>query len=106
MVKGGASPYDPALAKYWNKRRGKNPPLLGRSTLRLLQAQQGRCPLCGDYHLHADHQPASPTEWEQWLAATRKAITKHAIATTQGGTPNEHQTCPGVPKVGLRHLTR
>lgn len=92
MVKGGASPYDPALAEYWNKRRGKNPPPLGRPILRLLQAQHGRCPLCGDYLLHADHQPASPIEWEQWLAATRKAITKHAIATTQGGTPNEHQT--------------
>jgi RNA-directed DNA polymerase len=92
MVKGGASPYDPALADYWNTRHRKNPPPLGRSTLRLLQAQQGRCPLCGDYLLHADHQPASPAEWEQWLAATRKAITKRAIATTDGGLPNDQPT--------------
>ena len=39
MVKGGASPYDPTLAECWNQRRGKNLPPLGRSTLRLLQAQ-------------------------------------------------------------------
>ncbi|GAA3683522.1 hypothetical protein GCM10022224_055130 [Nonomuraea antimicrobica] len=86
MVKGGASPYDPALAEYWNQRRTKNQLPMGRSTLRLLQAQQGRCPLCGDYLLHADHQPRSPIEWERWLAATRKAITKHAIATAEGDT--------------------
>jgi RNA-directed DNA polymerase len=91
MVKGGASPYDPALAEYWNIRREKSSLPLGRSTLRLLQAQRGRCPLCGDYLLHAEHQPASPTEWEQWLAATRKAITKHAITTVDGGTLNDHQ---------------
>ncbi|WP_433192212.1 group II intron maturase-specific domain-containing protein [Nocardia sp. CA-107356] len=90
MVKGRASPYDPALAEYWRKRRDKNPPPLGRATLRLLQIQQGRCPNCGDYLLHADHHPATPTEWEQWLAATRKAITKHAIATADGETPDDH----------------
>lgn len=91
MVKGGASPHDPALADYWNTRRGRNPPPLGRSTLRLLQAQQGRCPLCGDYLLLADHQPASPTEWEQWLAATRKAITKHAITTAESDKTDDHK---------------
>ncbi len=91
MVKGGASPHDPALTDYWNTRRGRNPPPLGRSTLRLLQAQHGRCPLCGDYLLLADHQPASPTEWEQWLAATRKAITKHAITTAESGKPDDHK---------------
>jgi RNA-directed DNA polymerase len=91
MVKGGASPYDPALATYWNTRRGKNRPPLGRSTLRLLQAQRGRCPLCGDYLLYADHQPTSPTEWEHWLTATRKAITKKAITTAKSDQPDDHQ---------------
>ena len=69
-VKGEASPYDPALVEYWNQRRGKDPPPLGYSTLRLLQAQHGRCPRCGDYLLHADHQPASPTEMG-WRRGTR-----------------------------------
>lgn len=91
MVKGGASPYDPALTGYWNDRRRKNRPPLGRSTLRLLEAQHGRCFHCEELLLHADHQPASPTEWEQWLTATRKAITKHAITTAQGDTPDDHQ---------------
>ena len=29
--------------------------------------------------LHADREPQSPREWEQWLTATRKAIRKHAV---------------------------
>jgi RNA-directed DNA polymerase len=37
-------------------------------------------------------QTTSPTEWEQWLTATRKAITKHAINTAASGMPNDHQT--------------
>ena len=91
LVKGGASPYDAALTQYWSKRRGRHPPPLGRSTLRLLHAQHGRCPLCGELLLHTDRQPASPTEWEQWLAATRKAISKHAITTAGGDKPDDHQ---------------
>ena len=89
LVKGGSSPYDPALTDYWHKRRGRNQPPLGRSTLRLLQAQHGRCPLCQDYLLLAEHQPASPTEWEQWLTTTRKAITKKAITTRD--RPDDHK---------------
>lgn len=91
MVKGGASPYDPTLTDYWNTRRSKNPPPLGRSTLRLLQAQQGRCLLCEELLLHADDQPASPTQWEQWLTATRKAIARHAITTAHGDTPDDRR---------------
>ncbi|WP_344746560.1 hypothetical protein [Streptosporangium vulgare] len=41
--------------------------------------------------LHADHEPQSPREWEQWLTATRKAIRKHAIVSAVGlGTSDEH----------------
>lgn len=54
MVKGSASPDDPALADYWNTRRRRNKPPLDSAGLRLLMAQHGRCPLCGDYLLHAD----------------------------------------------------
>jgi len=46
-VTGRASPDDPALASYWNQRRGRNQPPLDRSTQRLLKAQHGRCPLRG-----------------------------------------------------------
>jgi RNA-directed DNA polymerase len=92
MVTGTASPDDPALTHYWATRRRKQPPPpLDRSTLRLLKAQDGRCPSCGDCLLHADQQPQSPHEWEQWLRATRKAITKHWIGyTEQRGTPDSN----------------
>jgi len=89
MVTGTASPDDPGLAKYWADRRRRNKPPLDNATLRLLQAQRGRCPLCGDHLLHADGEPNSPREWEQWLTATRKAIAKHNLIANPGnGTPD------------------
>jgi RNA-directed DNA polymerase len=75
MVKGGASPDDPDLAKYWADRRRKIKPPLDRYTLRLLAKQDAHCPLCGDHLLSADQPPQSPREWERWwLLVTRKAI--------------------------------
>jgi RNA-directed DNA polymerase len=98
LVLGAASPDDPALTGYWAQRRGKNPPLLDRSVLILLARQKGRCPLCRDLLLHADHEPSSPTEWEQWHRVTRKAITKQYVTTqrdtgTSGGTRLVHSHC-------------
>jgi RNA-directed DNA polymerase len=75
MVKGGASPDDPALAEYWAGRRRKIKPAVDGYTLRLLTKQDGRCHLCGDALLSADQPPESPSEWERWwLLVTRKAI--------------------------------
>ena len=80
-VKGRASPDDPALAQYWaDRRRRTTPPPLDKRGLRLLQAQHGRCPACGDVLLHADHEPQTPQEWEAWLTATRKARNRQALA--------------------------
>jgi RNA-directed DNA polymerase len=98
LVTGAASPDDPALTGYWAQRRGKNPPLLDRSVLILLARQKGRCPLCRDLLLHADHEPSSPTEWEQWHRVTRKAITRQYVTTqrdtgTPGGTRLVHSHC-------------
>ena len=98
LVVGAASPDDPALTGYWAQRRGKNPPLLDRSVLILLAKQKGRCPLCRDLLLHADHEPSSPTEWERWHRVTRKAITKQYVTTqrdtgTSGGTRLVHSHC-------------
>jgi RNA-directed DNA polymerase len=90
LVRGEASPDDPAQADYWAKRRRKNAPPLDRSTLVLLYKQKGRCPICGDLLLHADREPHSPREWEQWHRTTRKAITKHhIIAHGTHGTPDD-----------------
>ncbi len=89
MVAGAASPDDPSLTDYWaaRRRRGKLP--LGKTTLRLLQTQRWRCSTCRGLLLHADREPQSPQEWEQWLAATRKAIRKHADTVWGAGTPDE-----------------
>jgi RNA-directed DNA polymerase len=90
MVRGTSSPDDPALAQYWTARRRRGIPRpIDAATLRLLQSQHGRCPCCGQLLLDADRPPQSPREWEQWLAAIRKAITKNAIATPAGSTPDE-----------------
>jgi len=79
MVKGTASPDDPTLANYWAERRRKTTPLpAGKTSLRLLEAQQGRCPLCGGSLLLTDDPPQSPHEWERWLATARIAIIKTA----------------------------
>ena len=93
LVKGWASPDDPALADYWDKRRRRVRPPMDRTGLRLLQAQHGRCPLCRDLLLHADHEPQTPHEWERWLTTVRKAIRKQAItAGTDPRAPDEPST--------------
>ena len=75
MVKGGASPDDPALADYWANRRRRSKPPLDDYTLSLLTRQNGLCSLCGDHLLTADQPPQSPQQWERWwLQVTRKAI--------------------------------
>ncbi len=106
------SPDDPALTDYWAKRRRKHRPPLGEHTVRLLHRQQARCPLCGGYLLHADHEPASPQEWEQWFRAVRKAITKQALEIVEPGRHGKpdrnptrlvHRHCQTVPAAAIQH---
>src|SRR5262249_4277538 len=81
---------DPALASYWADRRRRGfPRPLDTGSLRLLESQHGRCPLCGQLLLDADRPPQSPREWEQWLTVTRKAMTRNAITAQPGGTPDQ-----------------
>ena len=89
MVKGAASTDNPTLTDYWAGRRRRKPPPLDRDTLRLLQRQQGRSPRCGHYLLHADHEPQTPEQWEDWLAATRKAITRKSLAADRRQRPTD-----------------
>ena len=78
-----ASPDDPALAEYWAARRRKAPPPpIGKANLRLFEAQDGRCPLCGDWLLPVENPPQTPREWEHWLAATRKTIIRSRCGST------------------------
>ena len=89
MVAGRASPDDPALTGYWQQRRRRDRLPVDPATWHLLRRQRGRCPLCRGLLLHADRQPQSPEEWQQWQAVTRKAIRKHAIdSVTDLGTPD------------------
>jgi len=90
-VTGAASPDDPALAHYWaDRRRKQKPPPLAPALMRQIHKQRGRCPECGDYLLHADHEPQSPAQWEIWFTAIRTAIVKTAIATQTPGRTDAH----------------
>jgi RNA-directed DNA polymerase len=107
MVKGWASPDDPDLAEYWAWRRGRKQPPLDRGRWRALVAQNGRCPLCGGLLLHADCEPQTPDEWEQWSMVTRLAIRKHAITTQTGpGSPHQIPTFRLIHTGCQRRLTR
>ncbi|MDA8266165.1 MAG: group II intron reverse transcriptase/maturase [Actinomycetota bacterium] len=87
MVTKGASPDDPALAEYWASRRRRTaPPPMDNLSLRLLRAQRGTCPTCGELLLYADHPPQSPREWEQWVRVTGKALAKRHIAYRSDGS--------------------
>jgi RNA-directed DNA polymerase len=88
LVKGWASPDDPALTGYWAARRRRGQPPLDPARLRLLLTQRGRCPLCGDLLLHADQEPAHPDEWQQWIQAVRTATRHQAI--TLAADPGPH----------------
>lgn len=93
LVKGAASPDDPALADYWAKRRRRNNdiPPLGRVRSLLLRKQKGRCPVCNGLLPHADQPPRSPKEWKQWTVAIRKALTVNAVAITDSSPDLKEQ---------------
>jgi len=92
LVKGRSSPDDPTLGSYWAQRRRKGtPPPVDATTARLLQAQHGRCPICGGLLLHADHPPQSPREWETWRVVIRKAISKNYIAFPDESRPGNQR---------------
>lgn len=85
-VRGRASPDDPALAEYWaDRRRTRKAPPADEHTVRLLRAQGGRCPWCGKLLLHADHEPHSPREWEQWFVTVRRVMRKQHIVEQVDG---------------------
>ena len=81
IVDGDASPDDPAKAEYWALRRRRGKPPIVRNGLAQLRRQHGRCPLCGDFLLHADTGPQHPDDWEKWITVVRRAIRRQAITT-------------------------
>jgi RNA-directed DNA polymerase len=96
LVKGGASPDDPALAGYWAQRRQKVKPPLDSYTVRLLSRQDGRCSLCGENLLTPDQPPQSPQGWEHWfLWVTKKAIEADYLV---------HHDTPSAARSNRTHL--
>jgi RNA-directed DNA polymerase len=102
LVQGGASPDDPSLAAYWERRRQKVKPPLDPFVVRLLSRQDGRCVLCGEHLLTPDQPPQSPQGWERWfLQVVQKAITAdYLVLHGQPAAGNDtrtrlvHATCP------------
>lgn len=89
-VQGRASPDDPALAAYWaERRRSRRPPPLDRHSVKLLAAQDGRCPACGDTLLAETDEPQSPREWERWFMATRRTLRKQQGVQRADGKASE-----------------
>lgn len=85
-VQGRASSDDPSLAQYWaDRRRKRKTPPVDEHTARLLRAQRGHCPGCGELLLHADHEPRSPREWEQWFMTIRRLLRKQHIVEQVDG---------------------
>jgi RNA-directed DNA polymerase len=83
MVDGFASPDDPDRTAYWAARKRRRQPPIDRWGLIQLERQRGRCPLCDQLLLRADHEPQSPDEWERWITVVRSAIRRQAITADQ-----------------------
>jgi RNA-directed DNA polymerase len=90
MVDGAASPDDPDLAYYWERRRRGRKPPLDREGIEQLRRQRGRCPLCGEFLLYADHEPQHPDEWVKWFTGTRKAIRRQAVTAERNPSTDDH----------------
>ena len=94
MVKGAASPDDPALAEYWATRRRRLAPPLDSYTLRLLTKQDGRCPICRGPVLTAD-QPQIPPRVGTMVAAHRpQGDQRQPISSTTDGPAHQTVTKP------------
>ena len=92
-VRAGSSPDDPALAEYWAERRRKRkPPPLDQHTLKLLRAQDGRCPVCEGVLLDDGIEPQSPQEWEQWFMAARRTMRKQRVVHRVDGSGGERSS--------------
>jgi len=47
--------------------------------------------------LHADHEPQTPREWEQWFMTIRRALTKQYIVQRVDGHGGEIVKSCGSP---------
>src|SRR5207253_644890 len=67
-------------AEYWAERRRKcKPPALDGHILKLLKAQDDRCPVCQGLLIDAEKEPQSPQAWEQWFIDARRSLRKQRM---------------------------
>jgi len=99
LVRHATSPDDPALADYWAWRQRKVPLPINKTTQELIDAQDGRCSICGGLLFAVEDRPQNPHEWEQWLATTRQTI--NTIATREPSTSEEAE--PRLVHAECRH---
>ncbi|MEY9846107.1 RNA-directed DNA polymerase [Streptacidiphilus sp. BW17] len=88
-VGGRASPYDPALARFWEKRRRQKKPTLNKRDLALWEIQRGKCPECRQWLIaDVEFDPNSA-----WLSIQDAALElrggglnrHHIVYRSQGG---------------------
>ena len=85
LVKGWASPDDPALTSYWAARRRRGKPPLDRRpaaapATATRDAARSAATCCSTPTTSHGH----PDEWEQWITAVRKATRHRALALDTG----------------------
>ncbi|WP_282694497.1 group II intron reverse transcriptase/maturase [Streptomyces sp. CC208A] len=89
MVKGGSSPDDPELEKYWRSRTQKRlPETESKQILRLAYRQKGLCTKCGtDLIEGAGFDPDDVNDWARWFTASMRAIhVHHLVYRSKGGS--------------------
>lgn len=92
MVKGWASPDDPALQDYWTqRRRHRTPPPMDKTSVQLAWQQKGVCSLCKQALIFgAEYEPDNPREWIEWFEAVKKTLHKHHFTYRRdGGTDSK-----------------
>ena len=87
MVKGAASPDDPALADYWADGDARDTPADQHDRPAAAESQGGRCPLCGDFLLHVEDRPQSPAR--VGTVGGSPARRSSTITARPAGTPDE-----------------
>ena len=87
LVPGRASPDDPDLAEYWDRRRRRQPPPLAGRTLGTLRSQRGLCAVCGTLLFDdAGRDADAALEWEQ--SSLTGSVTRQRVP----GKPGEPAT--------------
>ncbi len=99
----------------WVRRHQTTPPLsntgpastsskatlpINNTTRRLIEAQDGRCVICGGTLIADEGMPQNPRGWEKWLTITRDTI--NTIATRRPGTSDEVSRPSGTHRLPQR----